>query len=142
MGGADVRQYGAVRRVMDRIGLQDVWTWDVLGNNPSDGNTCRYTDGDSGGWEILFEASSSPRGANVCRGQDYCDDRQLHPPPHEGVGRFDFVFVSRPTRAQTYTLEVSRPLRRPFSLGGAVLEGERYLSDHIGIELELMCRRR
>jgi hypothetical protein len=152
MGGGDVRHYAEIRRTMDSLNLRDLWAWDVYRNNPSEGNTCRFTDGeDRNDWEREFQESAAPnpKGANVClrqkqpgasaQWQDYCDDRSFHPPPHRGVGRYDYIFVEQPTAAHRYTLEVSRLLRRPFPLINLEYEGETYLSDHLGLELTLYC---
>ena len=141
-----MRQYAEIRRVMDSIGMRDLWAWDVYRHNPSEGHTCRYTDGDDrSSWERVFEPGATGNSANVClplmqsdpsaQSQPYCDDRAFHPPPHSGVRRYDYVFIERPAASHRYTLEASRILRRPFPLIGREFDGEKYLSDHIALEV-------
>jgi len=141
--GGDAREYKMLRRAMDPLDLHDLWAWDVYGNNPSEGLTCRYTDEEP--LVRTFDAE--------CRYQPYppagdaaqiCDDRfeEFHSPvPPSGVGRFDFLFAERPKREHRYTLEVSRALRRPFRRA-RITDGEPFLSDHLGLDATLFLRPR
>jgi endonuclease/exonuclease/phosphatase family metal-dependent hydrolase len=135
MDGADIRTYAQLRRTTDALNLQDVWAWDVFGHSPCGGRTCRYTDHDKSTWERAFdEACSGFEADGSC-----VDGGDVAPPPlrHDtGVGRFDFVFVERPTNQHLCRLEVSRIRRQPFQRP-QVTDGESYLSDHLGLDLTL-----
>lgn len=133
MSAADTRHYTEMRRTMDGLNLHDLWAWDVYGHNPSEGHTCRYTDGDKAGWWPDFNPVCAPP---VAGPPQYCDDYQFHLAPRRGVGRYDYVFVERPTAAHRYNFEVSRVLRRPFPRQQTT-DGEGYLSDHLGLDLTM-----
>jgi hypothetical protein len=145
LNGANVREYAEMKRIMDSLNMRDLWAWDVYGHNPSEGNTCRYTDGPESGWHREFTghfdgAVCKPLEQFDRQGQwrQYCDDKEFHAPPPRGVGRFDYIFVENPTTSHQYHLEASRILRRPFPLSREI-EGEKYLSDHLALELTLYC---
>lgn len=143
MDGADMRIYPELRRAFDALGLRDAWAWDVFEHDPSDGPTCRFTDGDPATWHKTFDEVCAYR---VQPGvtppwQCYCGDEVTVPPrpaKPKGVGRYDYVFIERATAAHTYTVDISRPLRRPFPRAAAT-EGEAYLSDHLGVDLTIFC---
>ena len=135
MDGADARDYADIRRALDLVGLQDMWARDVYGHDPAGGATCRFTDGDEGGWERSFDRICRP--PRPGEGQTACESPVPPPAKRAGVGRFDYVFVSRPTDNDRYTLEVSRPLLRRFPLPRPT-DGETFVSDHLGIEMTLL----
>lgn len=134
MSGANMHHYAEMRRVMDGLNLHDLWAWDIYGRHPSEGHTCRFTDGDQKSWVRDFNAVCAPPDAT--RPPPYCDDYQSHPAPPRGVGRYDYVFAERPTAAHRCTLEVSRLLRRTFPRHRTT-DGEGFLSDHLGLDLTL-----
>jgi hypothetical protein len=134
MSAADVRHYAELRRTMDGLNLHDLWAWDVYSHNPSEGHTCRFTDGDEAGWWRDFRPVCAPPEAG--QPPQYCDDYRFHPAPPRGVGRYDYIFAERPTAAHRYNLEVSRLLRRPFPRRQTT-GGEGYLSDHLGLDLTM-----
>jgi hypothetical protein len=152
--GSDVREYAEIRRTADALDLHDLWAWDVYGHAPSEGHTCRLTDGPPAGWQRDFAGpASGVLAGGVCHPVDqpglqgrwrvHCSDDVLHVTPPRGVGRYDDVFVARPTPEQRLRLEAARPLRRPFPLfpddPQGSLDGERFLSDHLGLDLTLFC---
>jgi hypothetical protein len=152
MNGANVSEYAEMRRTMDSLNMRDLWAWDIYENNPGEGNTCRFTDGPESGWQREFKGDVvGGVWGGVCKpleqpdrqGQwrHYCDDRVFHTVPPRGVGRFDYIFAENPTASHGYHLEVSRILRRPFPLPRKI-KGEKYLSDHLALELTLYCSRR
>lgn len=149
MDGADVRHHAELRRRMDKLGLQDAWAWDVYGHRPSEGQTSRFTDRDEtlqrdfGGVCALKEEPAGSKERAGVRVRSYCDDDigPYQKKQQSGVGRYDFIWVERPTRQHRYHLELSRILRRPFPLTQAV-DGELYLSDHMGLEVELLTSAR
>lgn len=139
MNGANVLDYADIRRTMDSLNMRDLWTWDVYRHPPNKGYTCRFTDGDSERWERDFSRISrlipeEPDGRNPLA--YYCDDLASQAAPRAGVGRYDYVFVENPTPAHQYTLEVSRPVRRPFPRSRPS-DNESYLSDHLGLDIVL-----
>jgi hypothetical protein len=138
MSGTNSREYAEIKRVMDGLDMHDLWNWDVYGNDPTEGYTCRFTDGDRSSWQRDFSGTCtiSEQPNLELPWREYCGDKVPHDQPPRGVGRYDYVFVERPKPSHVYRLEVSRTLRRPFSLGSEV-EGERYLSDHLGMDLTL-----
>jgi hypothetical protein len=136
MDGVNVGQYAELRQRMDKLGLQDAWAWDAHDHLPSEGQTCRYTDDDKSGWDRTFDAVCDSLNAGP-RGRDYCADNRYKARPKQGVGRFDYLWVTRPTPEHRYRLELSRILRRPFSWGREV-DGETYLSDHLGLDVVLL----
>jgi hypothetical protein len=74
----------------------------------------------------------------------YCDEKHFcEETLPKGVGRFDYIFVENPTAEHRYYLEVSRLLRRPFPLfldnSNHDIKGEKYLSDHLALEVTLFC---
>lgn len=140
MGGADVREYAEMRRTMDSLNMRDLWAWDVYDHNPSEGHTCRLTDGDESQWNRGFGAVCAPveqSGLQPPWGQ-FCDDRVFHNKPPQGTGRYDYIFVENPTTSHRYHIEASRILRRPFPLQNEI-EKEKYLSDHLALDLTLFC---
>ncbi len=140
MRGGDAHEYGKLRHAMDALDLHDPWAWDVYGNNPSEGLTCRYTDTEPLVRTFDAECRYQPDG-DV--GQ-ICDDRFedfKSPRPPFGVGRYDFLFAERPKREHRYSLEVSRVLRRPFRRA-RITDGESFLSDHLGLDATLFLRPR
>ena len=141
MSGANVREYAEMRRVMDSLNMRDLWAWDVYDHNPSEGHTCRFTDGDESQWQKEFSDVCAPlEQAGLLRPwRQYCNDSVLHDkPPPSGVGRYDYIFVESPAVSHRYHLEASRILQRPFPLGNEI-EKEQYLSDHLALELTLYC---
>ena len=138
MNGTNVREYAEIRRVMDSLGLRDLWAWDVYDHHPSEGLTCRFTDGDESNWIRNFDTQCDYLPGP--QDQQYCDDRTFIPAPKtkppQGVGRYDFLFAQNPTSAHQYNLEVSRILRRPFPRAHPS-DGESYLSDHLGLDVTL-----
>jgi hypothetical protein len=135
LSGANLQEYVEVRRVMDSLGLRDLWAWDVYGNEPSEGITSRFTDGDEAGWVRDFDGQCfyTPSRADP----QSCDDHAAMPAaPRAGVGRYDFVFMQMPAPDQTVRVEVSRSVRRPFKRAQPT-EGEAFLSDHMGMDLTL-----
>jgi pimeloyl-ACP methyl ester carboxylesterase len=143
ISGADMRLYPEIRRALDPLGFHDIWAWDVFGHNPSQGLTCRFTDGEESAWDRTFNAVCEYRNQEGMRGawREYCDDDVIHPTPQRGVGRYDYVFIERPMRAHKYTLEIVRPIRRSFPRREAT-DKEDYLSDHLGIDLTFLCTRK
>jgi endonuclease/exonuclease/phosphatase family protein len=143
MSGADMRIYPEIRKAVDPLGLHDAWAWEVFGHDPSQGLTCRFTDGDESAWNRTFDTVCAYRNQNGLSDpwREYCGDDVIHPVPPRGVGRYDYVFVERPTAAHSYTLDLSRPLRRPFPRQ-ATTESEGYLSDHLGVDLTFYCTRK
>lgn len=139
MNGADVREYAEIRRVMDGLDFRDLWAWDVYDHNPSEGLTDRYTDGEDLVRDFDRQCAYVPDAATP----QSCDDRVLmkFPPPPFGVGRHDFLFAERPKPAHRFDLEVSRILRRPFPRTHET-DGERFLSDHLGLDATLFLRPR
>lgn len=150
--GADLDTYARLCRTTHALNLYDHWTRDVFGNVPWGGRTCRYTDGDIGGWDRDFREAGSLRTGGAAAAPPFpsepapvlpdvtCDDRPpggLPPLRHlSGVGRYDYVFVERPTARHVYRLELSRIRRRPFPRA-APSDGEPYLSDHLGLDLTM-----
>lgn len=151
MSGANVREYAEMRHVMDSLNMRDLWAWDVYDHNPSEGHTCRYTDGPESGWHREFSGDLDgavwggvckplEQPARLDQWRQYCDDRVFHgAPPPRSVGRYDYIFVENPTTSHRYHLEASRILRRPFPLGDRVIDEERYFSDHLALEMTLYC---
>lgn len=142
MSGANVFEYAEMRRVMDSLNMSDLWAWDVYDHNPSEGHTCRLTDGDESKWQREFNDVCAPLEQSGLQRpwRQYCDDRVFHEKPPRGVGRYDYIFVENPTVSHRYHLEASRILRRPFPLGDdREIDLERYLSDHLALELTLYC---
>jgi len=140
MSGVNVREYAELRRMIDSLNLHDLWAWDIYRHHPSEGLTCRFTDGDESGWKRDFADECASLTQPDCQGRrcEYCDDRPFMPPPVSGVGRYDFIFVERPIPSHRYNLEVSSVLRRPFPRQ-TVTESEAFLSDHLGLELMLIA---
>jgi hypothetical protein len=135
MSGSSLREYLEIRRVMDGLGMRDLWAWDVYENEPSEGLTCRFTDGDIEQWVSDFDAQC----AYVPSKDDpeSCNDRTLLPAlPRDGVGRYDFVFMQSPSAGQRGRVEVSRSVRRPFKRL-VPSDRELFLSDHMGVDLTL-----
>jgi hypothetical protein len=150
MDGANIRHYAEMRRRFDAMRLQDVWAWDALENFPSEGMTCRYTDSgsptDGGGYEVYFK-SCALVDMGGGRHVSHCDDRVGHAQPKKGVGRYDYVFLSRPAREHRFLANVSRVARRPYlidSSGGysSTMGWELFLSDHIALDCEFFFRAR
>lgn len=143
MSGANVREYAEIRRTMDKLNMQDLWAWDVYSHNPSQGDTCRFTDGPENDWDRDFRKECAPllQPGILQPWAEYCDDRTLMNPPAHGVGRYDYIFVERPNSAHHYKLEVSRALRRPFKRAHET-DNEIFLSDHLGLDLTLYCSSR
>lgn len=139
LSGSNIRQYAEIRRCIDSMNLQDVWAWDVYKHQPSGGLTCRFTDGDISAWQRDFREQCDQLTQPNCQGRrcQYCVDRLPIPRSRDGVGRYDFVFIERPTPVHRYNLEISRVLRRPFPRQAST-DGESFLSDHLGLELMLM----
>lgn len=139
MSGASLREYVEIRHVMDGLGMRDAWAWDIYGNEPSEGLTCRFTDGDQGNWVTNFDAQCEYRPGPAS--PEYCNDRGLtHHFPREGIGRYDFVFLKLPEPAQRGRVEISRSFRRPFKRA-TVTDSEEFLSDHLGLDLNLFVSR-
>lgn len=144
MSGSSLREYVEVRHVMDSLGMRDLWAWDVYSNEPSEGLTCRFTDGDIGNWVRNFDAQCAyvpPTPVPVAKQGDQvigtCDDHPLmHKEVRKGVGRYDFLFLQMPVSGQRGRVEVSRSFRRPFRRVHDN-DGERYLSDHMGMDVTL-----
>lgn len=148
LDGTDPVSYSLIHRLMNRLRLHDLWAWDVYGHRPYTGLTNRFTDGPEERWQRTFEEQCSPRsdsGNFQPNAADptavHCEDGPAVARPYEGVGRFDYILVERPNPAHRYTLETSRPLRRPFRRRKPS-EGESFLSDHMGLDLTLYCRPR
>ena len=133
INGADPRQYAAVRETMDSLNLHDLWSWDVYEQDPNQGYTCRFTDGPEEGWWRNFLPICAPIGIGAGLAEDYCHDYLTYGKQPRGVGRYDYIFVERPTNAH---LEVSRILRRPFQRN-RVTHKEQYLSDHLGLDVTI-----
>lgn len=134
MSGSNLHEYVEVRHVMDDLGMRDLWAWDVYENEPSEGLTCRFTDGDKENWVRDFDAQCSYRPSKAS--PQSCNDRTSLPfPPRDGVGRYDLIFLQMPT-AERVRVEVSRSLRRPFKRLQPS-DGERFLSDHMGMDVTL-----
>ena len=135
MSGSNLHEYVEIRHVMDDLGMRDLWAWDVYGNEPSEGLTCRFTDGDKENWVRDFDAQCSyvPSRSDP----QSCNDRTSLPIwPRDGVGRYDLLFMQVPTPEQHVRIEVSRSLRRPFKRS-QVTDGETFLSDHMGLDVTL-----
>ena len=142
MSGSSLRQYVEIRRVMDGLGMRDLWAWDVYGNEPSEGLTCRFTDGDEGGWVRNFDAQCdfvppNSLDAEMTGSSGTCNDHRLMlQKAREGVGRYDFLFLQMPAASQRGRVEVCRSFRRPFRRVHES-DGEVYLSDHMGMDVTL-----
>lgn len=139
MSGANVREYGGVRRMMDNLNMGDLWAWDVYNHRPSKGFTCRFTDGDPGQWKRDFNDVCQLVPEQLNRENplvNSCVDLMNEVPPPIGVGRYDYIFVENPTVSHRYNLEVSRIQRRPFPRAQET-DNEAFLSDHLGLDLTL-----
>lgn len=138
LAGGNVKQYAEIRNVMDAIGMQDVWAWDVYGNYLSEGRTSRYTDGEMDTWIRNFNNECvyrmDPKG-------EYCDETVIMKPTQDGAARYDFIFLSRPLTQHRIRMEVSRALRRPFRAGD-IGELEEAVSDHCGLDINLFFSQR
>jgi hypothetical protein len=145
INGANIRHYAAMRQTMDALNLRDAWAWDVFANPPADGYTCRPTDGAESTWKRDFDdvCSRKSDGTDTLQGQ-YCDDMVRTRARSSATGRFDYVFIERPSPTHTIVVEIGRPRRRPFEMTNqpvlpAHFESERFVSDHIGLGVPLYC---
>lgn len=125
------------------LGLEDVW----LTRGGVAGSTHDIDDY----WVVCtFDEEHSPDDP----GYNYCDDYAEHEGDHPGAStddvpgyRLDYVFVEKPTDAHSFDLDVARMRRRPFWRPGydettfAHDDGDvpHFLSDHLGLELELIA---
>ena len=66
----------------------------------------------------------------------YLDDRVPSPRPTD---RIDYIFVEEPTAAHTFNLDLTRIRRRAFPREPRGQGGERYLSDHVGLDTTLIA---
>jgi len=136
MSGADPLQYAAVRQAMDILNLHDLWSWDVYDHDLNEGYTCRFTDGGEEDWWRNFLPVCTPIWIGPEPAEDYCHDYFSYGKQPRGVGRYDYIFVERPTDAHGYNLEVSRTRRRPFERNRST-DKEPYLSDHLGLDVTI-----
>lgn len=144
MDGVNVRHYAELRRKMDAFGFQDAWAWDAYRHRPSEGQTSRFTDDkpfqrEFDGICVQKEESDGAGDTVDVRARAYCEDTttgDYQKKQRAGVGRYDFIWIERPTGEHQYHLELSRIMRRPFPLN-QIIDGERHLSDHMGLEVEL-----
>ena len=116
MDGADIRQYSEMRSRMDSLGLQDLWAWDVLRHRPSEGQTCRFTDGPENKWDKTFSVctpSTGPSSDVFCRDDDAV-------PYHRRVSRSRASAAitscgrNVPHGTTVTTSKISQLVRRPF----------------------------
>jgi hypothetical protein len=134
LDGTNLRDYAAIREIMDPLRMRDAWAWDVQGHSPVGGHTARYTDSEPREHDFAMTCGlpGAPDGTGT-----YCDDAE---PPQvrqrKGVGRFDYLFVLQATPEDRYQLEVSRIRRRPFRRH-TPSDGEEFLSDHLGLDTTL-----
>ena len=133
------KHFAELQNLLATIGMKDAWLEGGFDNNLGGGQTARNDDGDTEPQEGNFD--------NVCTGlltnADYCDDSRLpnHPPPPDSVGRFDYIFVENPQPDHQCNVDLSRVRRRQFRRPQA-LDGQFFLSDHLGLETTLIVSRR
>jgi hypothetical protein len=151
--GRDSAQYGQLVDRLAAIGLDDLWMVPVYGNSACEGITNRH--GEKGRDEPddatvfhTFDATCQRRTPDPYRpvtnvpDDYYCNDRAGSNPDHgSDDDRIDYIFVERPSASHTFNLDVSRVRRRPFKRLAETAD-EPYLSDHIGLEVDLLVSAR
>jgi hypothetical protein len=113
--------------------LTDVWGDGRYRTETHAGQTARNDDGD-GPREADFGQVCATYGGPGA--SDYCDELANIKSSSPNVGRFDYIFVERPSTSHRCRVDPARVRRRqfrrpPFS------GGQDYLSDHLGLETTL-----
>ena len=110
--------------------LRDVWPHPGRRRPPPRGDT-HATGGGGRSSRLEWLGPTDPRG--------YLDDRLPSPRP---VDRIDYIFVEDPAAQHTFNLDLTRIRRRVFARKPRKPGGERFLSDHVGLETTLIASNR
>lgn len=132
--GSKTDLYQALTDRLNQVNLADVWG---DGRYPAErraGQTARNDDGDEP-LEHDFSHVCAPYGGPG-GGPDYCDERANITSPSPSVGRFDYIFVERPSASHRCRVDPARIRRRQFRRP-APSGGQFFLSDHLGLETTL-----
>ncbi|MBS1811301.1 MAG: hypothetical protein JST84_24265 [Acidobacteria bacterium] len=113
----DQAQHTQLRDVMFKAGLQDLWKRQY--NDTSLG----MTHGDPN---------------QICPVNTPADEFANETLPAQGGSRIDYVFVELVKKTHSFDLDLTVIKRRPFRRAVAT-EGEAFMSDHIGLSMDLLC---
>ena len=112
---------------MARVNLRDAWPYPGRRRPPPRGDT--HATGGGGRSSRLEWLGPTDAGG-------YLDDGVPSPRP---VDRIDYIFVEDPSPRHTFNLDLTRIRRRTFPREPRKPGGERYLSDHVGLETTLIA---
>lgn len=119
---------------MDSIGFDDLWLLrarDEEGNSNPKPTTL-----------LRDEGARVPYGNESCQIDDglYCNDliEAEISDPENLPARIDYIFMERQNSAHSFILDVTRPRRVPFRRD-VITDRIEYISDHIGLEINLIA---
>jgi hypothetical protein len=125
--------YGPLVERLNQVNLADVWGDGRYRSETHAGQTAR-NDEDDGAREGDFRHVCAAYGGSDA--SDYCDELANIKSSSPNVGRFDYIFVERPSTSHRCRVDPARVRRRQFRRppnSGA----QDYLSDHLGLETTL-----
>lgn len=125
--------YGPLVDRLNQVNLADVWGDGRYRTETRAGQTARNDDGDGPREADFGHVCAAYSGPN---GGDHCDEMANIKSPSPNVGRFDYIFVERPSTSHRCRVDPARVRRRRFRRP-APSGGQDYLSDHLGLETTL-----
>ena len=131
--GSRSELYGPLIDRLNQVNLADVWGDGRYRTETRAGQTARNDDGDGPREADFGHVCAAYNGPN---GGDHCDEMANVKSPSPNVGRFDYIFVERPSTSHRCRVDAARVRRRQFRRA-APTGGQNYLSDHLGLETTL-----
>ena len=122
----DYQDHESLRREMDKHDMIDLW----LERNGTPGPT----------------SDIKIRGKKICSfkpGERLCDDQKPSRATGQAAkdGRIDYIFVEKQKPRHSFVLDVTRPRRVHFKRPKTT-EGLAFMSDHIGLEVDLIASKK
>lgn len=125
--------YPALLEVMNKLNMLDSWPYHRHRQIPSPQDNKVIPRGDT---HASNDDNSSSEVWRVCQpaAGSFCDE----PSQPEETSRIDYIFIEKPRPEHAYSLDFTRIRRRPFRRPNAVGGQEKYLSDHLGLDVTLI----
>ncbi|HKR41372.1 MAG TPA: hypothetical protein VJU59_17130 [Paraburkholderia sp.] len=131
--GSQAQLYRGLTEQLKQIDLADVWGDGRYLAQTLAGQTARNDDGDPPREGDFAQVCAAYNGQSD---SDYCDENANIKSSSPSVGRFDYIFVEKPSPSHRCYVDAARVRRRQFrrpSPSG----GQSFLSDHLGLETTL-----